>query len=127
MVVVGDVSNDEDAKRLITETVSAFGKIDILINNAGFGKRASIGDENLVDVTDEVYRTNVRALVNLTNLASEHLIKTKGNIINISSVASTRPSFGSIPYSVSKVAVDMITQCSAIELGPKGVRVNAIK
>ena len=125
--VVGDVADDEFCKRLIDETVAAYGKIDILINNAGFAKRAIIGDANLVDVMDEVYQTNVRALVNLTNLASEHLIKTKGNIINISSVVSTRPGVGSIPYSMSKACVDMVTQCSAIELGPKGVRVNSVK
>ena len=121
------MSNDEDSKRLIDETIKAFSRLDILVNNAGIAKRASIGDDNLVDMLDQVYRTNVRALVNLTNLASEYLIKTKGNIINISSVASTRAGFGSIPYSVSKAAVDMVTQCSAIELGPKGVRVNQLK
>ena len=125
--MICDVSKDEDAKRLVEETVKTFGRIDVLVNNAGIAKKASIGDENLVDLMDQVYRTNVRALVNLTNLASEHLIKTKGNIINVSSVASSRPSFGSIPYSVSKSAVDMVTQCSAIELGPKGVRVNQLK
>ena len=125
--MICDVSNDEDAKRLIDETVKAFSRIDIVVNNAGIAKRASIGDENLVDMLDQIYHTNVRALVNLTNLASPHLIMTKGNIINISSVASSRPSFGSIPYSTSKAAVDMVTQCSAIELGPKGVRVNQLK
>ena len=125
--MICDVSNDEDAKRLIDETVKAFSRIDIVVNNAGIAKRASIGDENLVDMLDQISHTNVRALVNLTNLASPHLIMTKGNIINISSVASSRPSFGSIPYSTSKAAVDMVTQCSAIELGPKGVRVNQLK
>ena len=72
--MICDVSNDEDAKRLIDETVKAFARIDILVNNAGIVKHALIGDENLVDMLDQVYRTNVRALVNLTNLASQHLM-----------------------------------------------------
>lgn len=66
-------------------------------------------------------------LSRLTHLAAPHLIKAKGNVINVSSVASTRPGIGSIPYSVSKACVDMITQCCAVELGQQGVRVNAIK
>ncbi|KAI1305915.1 3-oxoacyl-[acyl-carrier-protein] reductase FabG [Halotydeus destructor] len=123
---VGDVSNDEDAKRLIEDTVTKFGHIDVLVNNAGIIRRALITEDAVADIMDEVYRTNVRALVKLTNLAAPHLIASKGNIINLSSVASTRPGFGSIPYSVSKAAVDMVTKCCAIELGPKGVRVNSI-
>ncbi|KAI1306010.1 3-oxoacyl-[acyl-carrier-protein] reductase FabG [Halotydeus destructor] len=123
---VGDVSNDEDAKRIIEDTIAKFGHLDILVNNAGIVRRALLTDDVVVDKMDEVYRTNVRALVKLTNLAAPHLIASKGNVINVSSVASTRAGFGSIPYSVSKAAVDMVTKCCAIELGPKGVRVNSI-
>ncbi|KAI1306011.1 L-xylulose reductase [Halotydeus destructor] len=124
---VGDVSNDEDAKWLIEDTISKFGHLDVLVNNAGIFKRALLTDDAVVDKMDEAYRTNVRALVKLTNLAVPHLIASKGNVINVSSVASTRARHFSIPYSVSKAAVDMVTKCCAIELGPKGVRVNSIK
>ncbi|CAG2123605.1 unnamed protein product, partial [Medioppia subpectinata] len=70
--------------------------------------------------------TNLRSVVYLTHLSVEHLEKTKGNIINISSIAGLRPFNIAFTYCMSKCALDMFTKCLALELGPKGIRVNAI-
>ena len=89
--VLADVSKDEDCKRLIDETIKSFGKLDVLVNNAGHGVAYSITDANILDKYDGVMATNLRSVVYLTHLSVEHLEKTKGNIINISSVAGLRP------------------------------------
>ena len=125
--VVADVSKVKDCQRLVTETVKAFGQIDILINNAGFGKFGSILAPNFLDDFDAVHATNVRGLLAVTQAAVPELIKTKGNIINISSVASTRANASGLAYCSSKASVDMITKCLTLELSPKGVRVNTVK
>jgi len=69
---------------------------------------------------------NVRAVFRLSREAIPHLEKTGGTIVNISSVAGLRPYPGLLPYCASKAAVDQMTRCLALELGPRGVRVNAV-
>ncbi|CAG2114338.1 unnamed protein product, partial [Medioppia subpectinata] len=125
--VLADVSKDVDCKRLIDSTISAFKRLDILVNNAGRGMRCSIADTAILDKYQEVMDTNLRSVIYLTHLSVEHLEKSKGNIINISSIAGLKPfSPQSILYSMSKCALDMFTKCLALELGPKGIRVNVI-
>ncbi|CAG2169050.1 unnamed protein product [Oppiella nova] len=125
--VVADVSKDDDCKRLIDSTIKIFGKLDVLVNNAGFGMGSLITDANILDKYKQIMDTNLRSVVYLTHLSVEHLEKTKGNIINMSSVASMKPFCGFSLYSMSKCALDMFTKCLALELGPKGIRVNTIK
>jgi NAD(P)-dependent dehydrogenase (short-subunit alcohol dehydrogenase family) len=124
--IVADVAVDADLQRIVDQTVEHSGRIDILVNNAGIYKRATVESPEIADTLDELFRTNVRAVVKLTQLAVPHLLKTKGNIINLSSVASTKAAPGGLPYNVSKAAVDMMTKVMALELSPQGVRVNAI-
>ena len=69
---------------------------------------------------------NVRAVFHLTMLCAPHLIPTRGNIVNVSSIAGTRSFPGIITYCVSKSAVDQMTSCAALELASKGVRVNSV-
>ncbi|CAG2178478.1 unnamed protein product [Oppiella nova] len=69
---------------------------------------------------------NLNSVVYLTHICVEHLEKTKGNVINISSVAGKRAVSGFSPYCVAKCALDMFTKCMAAELGPKRIRVNVI-
>jgi len=69
---------------------------------------------------------NVRAVFQLMQMATPHLIKTKGNIVNVSSVTGLRSFPGVLAYCVSKAAVDQLTRCAALELAPQGVRVNAV-
>ncbi|CAG2182918.1 unnamed protein product, partial [Oppiella nova] len=69
---------------------------------------------------------NLNSVVYLTHICVEHLEKTKGNVINISSVGGLRAVQGFTPYSMAKCAMDMFTKCMAAELGPKRIRVNVI-
>jgi NAD(P)-dependent dehydrogenase (short-subunit alcohol dehydrogenase family) len=124
--VVGDVTKDADLDRMIKLTIEKFGKLDILVNNAAAGGLSSSTDENLMETYDKVFNTNLRSVMYLTRLAVPYLEKTKGNIINISSVGGLRPLGPFMVYCMSKSALDMFSKCLALELGPKGIRVNSV-
>ncbi|KAJ8721916.1 hypothetical protein PYW08_004318 [Mythimna loreyi] len=127
LVLVADVTKDADVKRIISETLKHFGKLDILINNAGLGQSANIQAEHAMAVFDTVMSTNLRSVVYLTNLAAPHLVKTKGNIVNISSVAAFRAiGDGSFSYCTSKAGLDHFSRSVAQELAESGVRVNIV-
>lgn len=121
--IVADVT--KDAEDIISKTVKHFGKLDVLINNAGIFQTDSINDFN-ISRFDDILNTNLRSVAILTNLAVPHLEKTKGNIVNISSVASIRSFPNYLSYCVSKAALDQFTKCTAIDLAAKGIRVNSI-
>lgn len=123
--VVGDVNLEECRKKIISETIEKFGKIDVLVNNAGLGILGNVVDFKLEDF-DTIMNTNVRSVYHLTQLAIPHLVKTKGNIINISSVAGDKGGPGVSVYCMSKAALDHFTRTLALELGPRGVRVNSV-
>lgn len=124
--LAADITNDSDVQCLVCSTISEFGQIDILVNNAGALFPTNIGDEKLMPVYERNFKLNTRAPVYLTSLVIPYLEKTKGSIINISSLASIMPIPPNFAYCMSKSAVDMFTKCLAIELGPKGIRVNCI-
>ncbi|CAG2175854.1 unnamed protein product [Oppiella nova] len=124
--VVADVTNDDDCRRLVSDTIKTFKKLDILINNAGRGIVESIWDEDILDKYELIMNTNLRSVVRLTHLCVEHLEKTKGNIVNVSSIGAFKPRGPCYSYSMSKAAMDMFTKCVALELGPKGIRANTI-
>jgi len=124
--VVGDVTDDNVRVKLINDTINQFGKLDILVNNAGIATVGTLS-EATIESYDNVFAVNVRSVVALTQLALPHLIKSKGNIVNVSSVAglmAKKPEF--LFYAMSKAALDHFTRCLAVDLGPKGVRVNGI-
>lgn len=85
------MSKRDDIKKLIDTTINTFGRIDVLVNNAGIGLLTSIDDKDIEEKYDKIMDTNVRAVVLLSHYAVPYLEKTKGNIVNISSVASTKP------------------------------------
>jgi NAD(P)-dependent dehydrogenase (short-subunit alcohol dehydrogenase family) len=127
LVVNADVSNDDDAKRIIESTVEKFGKIDVLVNNAGIARLGGILNGKIMETYDTVMNTNLRAVVFITTLATPHLIKTKGNIINISSVGGAHtPRAHFHAYCMSKAAMNHFTLGAALELSSVGVRVNVI-
>jgi len=125
--VAGEITDEHTRERLVAETVKQFGKIDILVNNAGASPLSSVamGNANL-QTFDKVFDINVRALVDLTMKAVPHLIKTKGNVVNVSSVGGIRPVPNFIFYCMAKSSVEMFSRCLAQELGPQGVRVNTV-
>jgi len=123
---VADLSKQEDLERLMETTIKHFGKLDVLINNAAVHPLGKIDDSKSVDAFDQAIRVNLRAPYVLTHLAVPHLSKTKGCVVNVSSIQSSRviTTFGS--YAISKSGLDMLTKSSAIELGPKNIRVNCV-
>lgn len=125
LAVQADVTAEEGPKKIIDEALQKFGQIDVLVNNAGILETGSIENTSL-EQYDRVMNTNIRSIYALTMLAVPHLIKTVGNIVNVSSVNGIRSFPGVLAYNISKAAVDQFTRCVALELAPKQVRVNSV-
>lgn len=127
LVIKADVSKEDEAKSIIKQTIDAFGKLDVLVNNAGILRQDNIYDTSFMNVFDEVMNTNLRAVVLLTNLAVPYLVETKGNIVNVSSVAAQRVKPTQlVSYKTSKAGLNHFTRCIALELAAHGVRVNTV-
>ncbi|MGI9056369.1 MAG: glucose 1-dehydrogenase [Pyrinomonadaceae bacterium] len=124
-ICLADVQETTQVDRLITETVEHFGQIDILVNAAGIIKNGSIEDTSLDD-WDKMMNINLRCVFYMMQKCAPHLENSKGNVVNISSVTGLRAFPNVLAYCVSKAATDQLTRCSALELAPKGVRVNAV-
>ena len=125
LLIKADLGTEEDTRLLMEKTISELGRIDILINNAGVLEMGTIENTSLSQY-DHVMNVNLRAVYHLTMLAVPHLIETKGNIVNVSSVNGIRSFPGVLAYNISKAGLDQFTRCVALELAPKGVRVNAV-
>lgn len=123
--IVADVCVETETKRIIDETISKFGKLDVLVNSAGIIEIGSIETSSL-EQYDRVMNVNVRSIFELTRLATPHLIKAKGNIVNVSSVCGIRSFPNGLAYNMSKAAIDQFTNCTALELAPHNVRVNSV-
>ncbi|XP_026764205.2 uncharacterized oxidoreductase SSP0419-like [Galleria mellonella] len=127
LLVKADMTNDDDVKRIVDETINRFGKIDVLINNAGLSVSGSISNGDILKSYDGTLAVNLRAVVHLTAVAAPHLVKTKGNIVNISSIAGKMSTTAlALPYSISKAGLDHFTRGAALELASSGVRVNSV-
>lgn len=117
----------EDLERLVDRTTREFGQIDILVNNAG----TNIAQGPALEMTDaqfdKMIEVNLKSAYRLTRLVAPGMCgRGSGSIVNIASIAGLRPQFQSLLYSMTKAALIMLTQSYALELGPRGVRVNAI-
>ncbi|XP_044735053.1 3-oxoacyl-[acyl-carrier-protein] reductase FabG-like [Chrysoperla carnea] len=124
-IIPGDLTNESDVKNILSSTIKQYGKLDVLVNNAGILETGSIETTNL-EQYDRVFNVNVRSVYQLTNLAVPYLIQSKGSIVNVSSVNGIRSFPGVLAYNMSKSALDQLTRCVALELGGKGVRVNSV-
>jgi len=124
-IQLGDVTELSQIDRLVSETIEHFGRIDVLVNAAGIIKSGSIEDTTLDD-WDKMMNVNLRSAFYLMQKCVPYLTATKGNVVNVSSVTGTRAFPNVLAYCVSKAATDQLTRCSALELAPKGVRVNAV-
>jgi glucose 1-dehydrogenase len=122
--VEADVSKVDELQRLIDETVKAFGRLDVMVNNAGIETRTSI-----LDTTEQQYEkvlaVNLKSAFFGTQLAAKQMISQGdgGRIINISSVHEDWPMPGNTPYCLSKGGMRMLTRTAGVELGPHGVTV----
>lgn len=122
---LADVTETSQMDRLITETIENHGRIDILVNAAGIIKNGSIEDTTLAD-WDKMMNINLRSMFYLMQKCVPHLVASKGNIVNVSSVTGLRAFPNVLAYCVSKAATDQLTRCASLELAPTGVRVNAV-
>ena len=122
---LADLTETSQVDHLISETLEQLSRIDVVVNAAGVIKNGNIADTTLHE-WDRMMEINLRSVFYLMHKCVPSLEQTKGNIVNISSVAGTRAFPNVLAYCVSKAAVDQLTRCAALELAPKGIRVNAV-
>ncbi|WP_159084605.1 SDR family NAD(P)-dependent oxidoreductase [Dongshaea marina] len=123
--IQADVTQADDRKQIVQSAIDNYGQLDILVNNAGIFTPAPLL-ESTDDDFNRVYQTNVLAPAALIREAAPHLEKTKGSVVNVSSIVGRAAMQGMCSYGASKAALDYLTRTCAIELGPMGIRVNAI-
>ena len=123
--LVADVAKAEDAQRTIAKAVDTWGRLDVLVNNAGAGALLSLRDATAEQI-NSIFAVNVVGPSLLAAAAIPHLAAVKGAIINISSTFGHKPAAGLSHYAASKAAREHLTRCWALELAPQGVRVNAV-
>jgi dehydrogenase/reductase SDR family protein 4 len=117
----------EELQRLVDTTTRDHGKIDILVNNAATNIAQGPAIEMDDGQFDKMVEVNLKSMYRLIRLAAPGMCERgSGSIINIASIAGLRPQFHGLLYSMTKAAMIMMTQSYAAELGPRGVRVNAI-
>lgn len=122
---LADIRETTQVERLINDTAENFGQIDVLVNSAGIILNGSVENTTLDD-WDKMMDINLRSIFYMMQKCLPHLEKTRGNIINVSSVAGTRSFPNVLAYCVSKSGLDQLTRCAALELAAKGIRVNAV-
>jgi short-subunit dehydrogenase len=120
--ITGDVAIEVDCKRIVEETFGKYGKIDVLINNAGISMRALFNDLDL-DVIKQVMDINFYGTVYMTKYALPYLIETQGSIVGVSSIAGYRGLPGRTGYSASKFAMQGFLEALRTELLPQKVHV----
>lgn len=127
LAVACNVANDGDCARLISECAERFGRLDVLVNNAGIVARGTLLDLDADDF-DRVIGVNLRAAFVLSQLAARRMIEagTRGAIINMSSVNAELAIANQLAYVTSKGGLRQFTKAAALDLAAHGVRVNAI-
>ena len=122
---IADAGNPLDAQRTIDRAIDLWGRVDVLINNAGAGAPMALADTTLEHI-HSIYAVNTIGPTLLAAAAASHLVRSRGSIINVSSSLGTKAVAGFADYGASKAALEHLTRCWALELAPKGVRVNAV-
>ncbi|CAG5131381.1 unnamed protein product [Candidula unifasciata] len=125
LLLIADLDKEDDVTNIVTDTIKRYGRLNILVNNAGILESGSIENTSL-EQYDRLFRTNVRSIYQLTMLLTPYLVEAKGNIVNVSSVNGIRSFPGVLAYNMSKATVDQFTRCVALELAPKQVRCNSV-
>ncbi|MCK9606373.1 MAG: SDR family oxidoreductase [Methylomonas sp.] len=123
--LVADAALPDDAVRTVARAIDSWGRLDVLVNNAGAGAMLPLA-EATADRIAHILAVNVLGPSLLARAALPYLMATKGTIINISSTFGHKPAAGLSHYAASKSALEHLTRCWALELAPHGVRVNAI-
>jgi len=124
IAVKANVGNTSDIPVMFAETIKAFGRLDIFVNNAAIMKREFL-NEVTAESIDAHFNVNVRGYLLCVKHAAE-LMTNGGSIINVGSAISRMAYPGAVVYSATKGAIDVMTRVLAAELGPKGIRVNVL-
>jgi NAD(P)-dependent dehydrogenase (short-subunit alcohol dehydrogenase family) len=126
VLLPGDLTSEETCQNVANSALSQLGGIDVLVNNAGFQMaRSQSLEETGTEQIDHVFKTNLYALFWLTRAVLPHL-KRGSSIINNSSIQAYEPSTALLDYAASKAAINNFTVNLAAEVGPRGIRVNAV-
>ncbi|HET6266740.1 MAG TPA: glucose 1-dehydrogenase [Acidobacteriota bacterium] len=123
--IPADLTSPEQRKNCVAQILEKLGNVDILVHAAGIIASGTIENTAQAD-WDRMMNINLTSVFDLTQQLLPTLIQRKGNIVCVSSVAGLRSFPGVLAYSVSKAALDQFTRCVALELAPKGVRINAV-
>ena len=125
--IQGDVADCATAPRVVSEVLAAWGRVDILVNNAGV-IRDGLFVRMETSAWDEVMRTNLDGTFHFCKAVADQMVfkQRSGRIVNISSVAGTHVNAGQANYSASKGAINSLTKVLAVEMGKRGVTVNAV-
>lgn len=124
-IIAADLSDEQQSEGCIAQAIEMLEGLDVLVTAAGILKAGRIEDTTL-ELWDEMMNINLRSIFHLMKLAVPHLERSKGNIVNVSSVTGLRSFPGVLAYCVSKAGLDQLTRCAALELAAKGIRVNAV-
>ncbi len=125
VAMAADAASPGDAARTIAKAVETWGRLDVLVNNAGAGALLPLADATPERIL-QILTVNVLGPSLLATAALPHLSAAKGAIINISSTFGHKPAAGLSHYAASKAALEHLTRCWALELAPHGIRVNAV-
>lgn len=125
LVHPGDVSDEAYVQRLVADTVARFGKLDVLVNNAGLAVFGPF-EQTTTEVWRRTMGTDLDSVFFASREALPHLLTTKGSIVNLSSVSGLGGDWGMSAYNAAKGAITNFTRALALEYGARGVRVNAV-
>ncbi|XP_076817230.1 3-oxoacyl-[acyl-carrier-protein] reductase FabG-like [Clavelina lepadiformis] len=125
LAVVADLQVEDNIVRAMNETIKTFDRLDVLVNNAGVFRMGSVAEAPM-ESFDLLFHVNVKAHFHFTQLAVPHLEKTKGNVINMTSVAGEMLIPGGILYGMTNAAMIYFTKSAALGLAGKEIRVNAV-
>jgi hypothetical protein len=123
--VAVDLTREEDCRRVVERAVETFGRVDVLVNNAGTQESVERVEDITADMLEEVYRLNLFAMFHLTRFALPHLAP-GSSVINVTSIQSSDPSPQLLHYATTKAAIRAFTVGLAQELAERGIRVNAV-
>ena len=123
--IATDVAVEGDVVRLVERTLARFGRLDVLVNNAGIHMTGDATETTLAD-WDRIMAVNVTSAFLCTKHAAEALSKTRGAIVNVSSEAGLVGIRNQVAYNVSKAAMIELTKSCAVDFAPRGIRVNCV-
>jgi len=123
--LAADVATPEDAARTVAHAIDGWGRLDVLVNNAGAGALLPLAEATAERIAS-ILAVNVVGPSLLAAAALPHLARSRGSIVNVSSTFGHKPAPNLSHYAASKAALEHLTRCWALELAPLGVRVNAV-